>query len=109
MIDKFFLSYHFQSLDDEDSECSQVFCNAKAFQQEIKVQHDVYVAILRAVSVEKLNDLFGEDHPSYVMKIKRDDLPKEIWKICEEYAAVFPKDLPQGVPLKRMGMNLKLI
>ena len=81
-------------------------CSARAFQHEITIQPDAYVAILIAVCTKNLKGLFGEEHPSDVMNIKRDDLPEEIWKICEEFAAVFPQDLPKGVPLKGLGHEI---
>ena len=43
-----------------------------------------------------------------VEKIKREDLPEDIWKICEEFKAVFPKDLAKGVPPRRIGHEFKI-
>lgn len=63
--------------------------------------------ILRAVNLDKLNGPFEKDYPSDVEKIKRDNLPKEIWKICKKYVAVFPKDLSKGVPPKHMDHEFK--
>ena len=40
--------------------------------------------------------------------IKREDLPDDIWSICEEFKAIFPKDLSKGVPPRRMGHEFKI-
>ena len=50
----------------------------------------------------------GEQVPSDVHKIKREGLPKEIWKVCEEYVDIFPSDLPKGLPPKRLGYEFKI-
>ena len=50
----------------------------------------------------------GEDTSTEVEKIKREDLPDDIWNICDEFKVVFPKDLPKGVPPKRMGHECKI-
>ena len=34
----------------------------------------------------------GEQVPSDVHKIKRESLLEEIWKVCEDYAHIFPSD-----------------
>ena len=43
-----------------------------------------------------------------MQKIKREDLPDSIWTVCEKFAVVFPKDLPKGVPPRRMGRKFKI-
>ena len=50
----------------------------------------------------------GEQVPSDVHKIKREGLPEEIWKVCEEYANIFPSDLRKGLPPKRLGYKFKI-
>ena len=50
----------------------------------------------------------GEQVPSDVYKNKREVLPEEIWKVCEEYTDIFPKDLPKRLPPKRLGHEFKI-
>ena len=50
----------------------------------------------------------GEQVPLDVHKIKRKGLPKEIWKVCKEYADIFPLDSPKGLPPKRLGHEFKI-
>ena len=66
------------------------------------------MGILRAVKSEDKDGQSGEDTSTKVEKIKREDLPDDIWSICEEFKAVFPKDLPKGVPPRRMGHEFKI-
>ena len=54
---------------------------------------------------EKVKD---EQVPSDVHKIKREGLPKEISNVCEEYAYIFPSDLPKELPLKRLSHEFKI-
>ena len=58
------------------------------------------MGVLRAVREDKLEGPFWKKHPSNIEKINRDDLPEEIWKVCQNFAAILPKDLPKGVPPK---------
>lgn len=102
--------YHQSNDDNEDSRCQSVMCNAKkTFIHEMRAQRKAYLGILRAVSLDKLEGSFRKKHPSDVDKIKRDDLSDEIWKICQKYVAVFPKDLPKGVIPKLMGNEFKIV
>ena len=41
-------------------------------------------------------------------KIQQKDLLDSIWRACEEFSEVFPKDLPKGVPPGRMGHEFKI-
>ena len=66
------------------------------------------MGILRAVKSEDKDGQSGEDTSIEVEKIKREDLPDDIWSICEEFKAVFPKDLPKGVPPRWMGQEFKI-
>ena len=36
-----------------------------------------------------------------------EDLPDNIWGVCDEFAVVFPRK-PKGAPPKRMGHELKI-
>ena len=63
---------------------------------------------MTAVKLEDVDGQVGEDTPSEVQKIKREGLPDIIWKISEESEAVFPKDLPKGVPPRRMWHEFKI-
>ena len=67
------------------------------------------MGILRAVKSEDKDGQFGEDTSTEVEKIKREDLLDDIWSICEEFKAVFPKDYPKVFLLDGWGMNSKLI
>ena len=75
----------------------------------MKLQSPAFVGILRGVKSEDKDGQSGEDTSTEVEKITREDLPDDIWSICEEFKAVFPKDLPKGVPPRRMGHEFKLI
>ena len=66
------------------------------------------MGILRAVKSEHTEGQSGEDPSSEVQKIKWEDLHDSIWKVCEEFAAVFPKDLPKAVPPWQMGRECKI-
>ena len=83
-------------------------CSAKAFKQKIKFQSPTFVGILRAVKSEDIEGQSEEDASSEVQMIKRDDLLDSIWQVCEEFLVVFPKDLPKGVPPRRMGHEFKI-
>ena len=50
----------------------------------------------------------GEDTSFVVQKIEKEDLFGNIWWICEELLGAFPKDIPKGVPPKRMGHEFKI-
>ena len=66
------------------------------------------MAFLRKVDESAEEKVEGEQVPSDVHKIKREGLPEEMWKVCEDYADIFPKDLPKGLPLKRLGHEFKI-
>ena len=90
-------------MDDANVQCLRALCSAKVFQQEMKLQSPAFVGILRAVKSEDKDGQSAEDTSIEVEKIKREDLPEDIWKTCEEFKAVFPKDLPKGVPSQTDG------
>ena len=75
-------------------------CGAKVLQQEMKKQLQAFVGLLIAVKSKGMEGQSDEDPSSEVQNIKWEDLIDGIWKVCEEFAAVFPKDLPKGVPPK---------
>ena len=83
-------------------------CMAKAFEQEMENQSPAFLGILRVVKSENEDGQSGEDTCTEVVKIKREDLPDNIWKVCQEFEAIFPKDLPKGVPPRRMGHEFKI-
>ena len=74
----------------------------------MKFLSPTFLEILRAVKSEDKDGQLGEDTSTKVEKIKREDLPDDIWSICKEFKAVFPKDLPKGVPPKWMGHEFKI-
>ena len=74
----------------------------------MKLQSLAFVGILRAVKSKEKEGRSGEDTSTEVEKIKREDLPDDIWIICKEFKAIFPKDLPKGVPPRRMGHEFKI-
>ena len=74
----------------------------------MKLQSPAFVGILRAVKSEDKDGQSGENTLTEVEKIKREDLPNNIWSICKEFKAVFPKDLLKGVPPRRMGHEFKI-
>ena len=41
-------------------------------------------------------------------KIKREDVLDNIWRVCKEFKAVFPKNLPKGVRPRRTGHEFKI-
>ena len=83
-------------------------CSAKAFQQEMKLQSQAFVGVLSVVKSEDKDGQSSEDTSTKMEKIKREDLPDDIWSICEEFKEVFPKDLPKGIPPRRMGHEFKI-
>ena len=66
------------------------------------------MAFLSKVDESVEEKVEGEQVPSDVHKIKREGLPEEIWKVCEEYVDIFPSDLPKGLPPKRLGHEFKI-
>ena len=76
--------------------------SAKAFKRYLRGQKQpqAYVAFLRKVDESAEEKVESERVPSDVHKIKREGLPEEIWKVCEEYADIFPSDSPKGLPPK---------
>ena len=85
-------------------------CSAKAFKRYLRKQKQsqAYVAFLRKVDEIAEEKVEGAQVPSKVHKIKREGLPEEIWKVWEEYANIFPRDLPKGLPPKRLGHEFKI-
>ena len=71
-------------------------------------QSQTFVGILRAVKSEGVEGQSGEDPNSEVQKTEWEGLPENIWKVCEEFVVVFRKDLPKGVPPRRMGHEFKI-
>ena len=74
----------------------------------MKSQSPAFLGILRAVKSEEKDGQSGESTSTAVAKIKREDLPDNIWRVCQEFEAIFPKDLPKGVPPRRMGHEFKI-
>ena len=104
-----FLPYrHQEQKDDTKAECLWAMCSAKAFHQEIQFQSQAFMGILRLVKSEDMESQSGEDSSSDIQNIRREDLPNNIWQVCHEFAAVFPKDIPKRVPPKRMEHELKI-
>ena len=85
-------------------------CSAKAFKRYLKKQKQpqAYMAFLKKVDESAEEKVEGEQVPSDVHKIKREDLPEESWKVCEEYVDILPLDLPKGLPPKRLGHEFKI-
>ena len=83
-------------------------CIAQAFQQEMKLQSPAFLVILRAVKSEGKDGQSGENTSTEVDKIKREDFPNNIWRVCKEFKVVFPKDLPKGGPPRCMGHEFKI-
>ena len=85
-------------------------CNAKAFKRFLrkKKQPQAYMAFLRKVNESAMEKVEGEQVLSDVHKIKREGLPEEIWKVCKEYANIFPSDLPKELPPERLGHEFKI-
>ena len=98
-------------VDSQEVERARVnMCNAKAFKRYVRKQKQpqAYAAFLRKVDESTKEEVEGEQVPSDVHKIKRENLSGEIWKACEEYAYIFPSDLPKGLPPKRLGYEFKI-
>ena len=85
-------------------------CNIKAFKRYLtkQKQPQAYVAFLKKVDESTEEKAECEQVFIDVHKIEREGLPEEIWKICEEYANIFPSDLPKGLLPKRLGYEFKI-
>ena len=83
-------------------------CTAKTFQQEMKLESLAFLGILRAVKLEDKDGQSGEDSSTEVDKIKREGFLDNIWRVCKEFKVVFAKDLPKGVPSRRIGHEFKI-
>ena len=83
-------------------------CSTKAFAQEFRNQSPTLVGILRAVKSKRVNGHSGEDTSTKILNTKREDLLDSSWRVYEEFQAVFPKDLPKGVPPKQIGREFKI-
>ena len=66
------------------------------------------MGILRAVESKDMERQSGEEPNSEVQNIKQEGIPGSIWKVCEEFVVVFPKDLLKGVPPRRLGYEFKI-
>ena len=62
---------------------------------------------LRKVDESAEENIEGEQVPSDVHKIKREGLPEEVCKVCEEYTDIFPSDLLKALPPKRLGHEFR--
>ena len=60
------------------------------------------------VKSEDVNGQFGEDTYIKVQKTKRKDLLDSIYRVFEQFQAVFTKGLSKGVPHRRMGHEIKI-
>ena len=85
-----------------------MMCSTKAFERNIKLECETYLGILKAIESADIDGQFHENDPSEAQETKTEDVPPEIWKICEELAAVLPKDLSKCVSSKRMGHEFKI-
>ena len=104
-----YLPCHRQRNEDlEELDCLRTMCTAKAFQHELKNQSPAFLGILRAVKSEDKDGQSGEGTSTEVTKLQREDLPDNVWRVCREFEAIFPKDLPKGVPPRRMGHEFKI-
>ena len=104
-----YLPCHRQRNEDlEELDCLRTMCTAKAFQHELKNQSPAFLGILRAVKSEDKDGQSGEGTSTEVTKLQREDLPDNVWRVCQEFEAIFPKDLPKGVPPRRMGHEFKI-
>ena len=67
-------------------------CSTKTLKRYLRNQKQpqAYVAFLRRVDELAEEKVKGERVPSDVQKIKREGLLERIWKVCEEYANIFP-------------------
>ena len=85
-------------------------CSAQEFKRYLRKQKQpqAYVAFLRKLDESAEEKVEGEEVLSDVHKIKREGLPEEIWKVCKEYANIFPSDLPKGLPPKRLSHEFKI-
>ena len=74
--------------------------SAKAFKRYSRKQKQpqAYVAFLRKVDESVEGKVEGEKIASNVHKVKKEGLPEEICKVCEEYTNVLPSDLSKGLP-----------
>ena len=66
----------------------------------------VFLGLIQKVYEGTEDDAIGG--PSDVEKLQRPYLPSAIWEVLERYSDVFPSELPKGVPLVRMGHELKI-
>ena len=83
-------------------------CTAKAFQEEMELQSPAFLGILRVVKLEDKHGQSGKDTFTDVDQIKRKNLLDNMWRVCDKFKAIFPKDLPKGVPPIRMGHEFKI-
>ena len=98
-------------VDSQEAERSSIkMCSAKAFKRYPRKQKQpqAYVAFLKKLDDSAKEKVEGEQGPSDVHKSKSEGRPEEIWKVCEEYADIFPSDLPKGLPPKSLGHEFKL-
>lgn len=56
-----------------------------------------------SVEPRETKGLWSVDTPTDALKLKREEMPEAMWNIYKEYAALFPSDLPKGLPPIRMG------
>ena len=104
----FLLYRHKECKDNTEMECLRVM-----FSQGVRTRDQVSVAsirgILKAVKSEDVDGQSGEDTPSEVQKIKREDLPNIISKICNKFEQASPRTyLRRSLP-HRWAMNSKLL
>ena len=66
----------------------------------------VFLGLIRKVDEGTEDEAIGG--PSDVRNLRRPDLPTAIWEVLEAYSDVFPSELTKGVPLVRMGHELKI-
>lgn len=57
------------------------------------------MGFVRSVENGGTDGLWREAAPTDVLNLKRDGMPEEIRKVCQEYAALIPSDLPKGLQL----------
>ena len=74
----------------------------------MKFQSSASLGILRSVKSEDKDGQSSEGTSIEVDKIKREDLPDNIWRVRKEFKAIFPKNRPKGVPPRRMGHEFKI-
>ena len=63
-------------------------CSAEVFQQEVRLQSLTFMGILRVVKLEDVDGQSREDSSTKAHKIKKEDLPDSIWRVCEELKAI---------------------